>query len=336
MRALRHALILSAALLVLVVAGVLGFHFIERWSYFDGFYMVLTTLTTIGYGELHPLSHLGRWFNVALIITGVGLVFLILGSLTQVLIELEFGNLFGRRRMEREIAKLTGHYIICGGGRVGRAVARQLQQSSAPFVILDNNQEKLERIREETNWLMVHADATQEAQLRAVRIEHAIGLVAASTTDASNTYIILAARALNAKLKIIARASEEPAEKHMRTAGADQVISPYGFTGYRIAQAFLRPNVMNFLELALMRGGELGLEIEEIALDASSVYVGQGLRSSNIRREYGVIVLAIKSHGVSMQYNPAADTQLRAGDHLIVVGEPSKLRQLETLARGKK
>jgi voltage-gated potassium channel len=318
------------------VVGTAGFHFIEHWSWFDGFYMVLTTLTTIGYGEVHPLSQVGRYFNVGIIFAGVGLVFLILGALGQALLEFEFNNLFGRRKMEREIGRLQGHYIICGAGRVGRAVARQLESNPAQFIILDNNEAKVARIREETNWLVVHADATLEAQLLAARIDQAAGLVAATTTDATNTYVILTARGLNPNLKIIARASEEGAEKHMRTAGADQVISPYGFAGFRIAQAFLRPHVMNFLEVALLRSSELGLELEELTIEPSSVYVGQGLRSSRIRHDLGITVLAIKREGEEMKYSPAADALLCAGDHLIVMGEPSRLRELELLAGAKK
>jgi voltage-gated potassium channel len=336
MRALRNVKFLSAALLCVAAIGTAGFHYIEHWSWFDGFYMVLTTLTTIGYGEVHPLSTAGRWFNVAIILAGVGLVFLILGALGQALLEFEFNNLFGRRKMEREISRLKGHYIICGAGRVGRAVARQLETKPAQFIILDSNEAKAARIREETNWLVVHADATLEAQLVAARIHEAAGLVAASTTDATNTYIVLTARSLNPTLKIIARASEEAAEKHMRTAGADQVISPYGFAGFRIAQAFLRPHIINFLEVALLRSDELGLELEELTIDPSSIYVGQGLQTSGIRHDLGITVLAIKREGEAMKYSPAADALLCAGDHLIVMGEPSRLRQLEVLAGVKK
>lgn len=336
MRALRNVKFLSAALLCVAMIGTAGFHFIEHWSWFDGFYMVLTTLTTIGYQEVHPLSQVGRYFNVFIIFAGVGLVFLILGALGQALLEFEFNNLFGRRKMEREIAKLTGHYIICGAGRVGRAVARQFEGRPAQFVILEANEEKAQRIRSETNWLVVHADATLEAQLLAVRIHEAAGLVAATTTDATNTYVVLTARSLNPNLKIIARASEESAEKHMRTAGADQVISPYGFAGFRIAQAFLRPHIINFLEVALLRSDELGLELEELTIDPASVYVGQSLQDSGIRHDLGITVLAIKREGEEMKYSPAADAVLSAGDHLIVMGEPSRLRELEALAGVKK
>jgi len=336
MRALRHVRTLSAALLCVAIIGTAGFHYIEHWSWFDGFYMVLITLTTIGYAEVHPLSQAGRYFNVGIILAGVALVFMILGTLGQALLEFEFENLFGRRRMEREIERLQDHYIICGAGRVGRSVARQLESSHAPFIILESNAEKAKRVRDETGWLVVEADATQESQLAAARIQQAAGLVAATTNDASNVYVVLTARALNPKLKIIARAAEEDAEKHMRTAGADQVVSPYGFAGYRIAQAFLRPHLINFLEVALMRSSEIGLELEELTIDPSSVYVGQGLRDSGIRHDLGITVLAIKRESEEIKYSPAPDAVLSAGDHLIVMGEPSRLRELEARAGAKK
>jgi voltage-gated potassium channel len=336
MRALRNLKFLSAALFCVAIVGTVGFHYIEHWSWFDGFYMVLTTLTTIGYQEVHPLSQAGRYFNVGIILSGVGLVFLILGALGQALLEFEFNNLFGRRKMEREIARLKDHYIICGAGRVGRAVARQLETKPAQFIILESNEVKAARIREETNWLVVHGDATLEAQLLAAGIHKAAGLVAATTTDATNTYVVLTARSLSPTLKIIARASEEGAEKHMRTAGADQVISPYGFAGFRIAQAFLRPHIINFLEVALLRSDELGLELEELSIDATSDYVGQTLQASGIRHDLGITVLAIKREGEEMKYSPAADALLSAADHLIVMGEPSRLRELEALAGAKK
>jgi len=336
MRALQNVRVLSAALLCVAIIGTAGFHFIEHWSWFDGFYMVLTTLTTIGYGEVHTLSPIGRYFNVAIILAGVALVFLILGALGQALLEFEFNNLFGRRKMEREIARLNAHYIICGAGRVGRAVARQLESKPAQFVILEADEVKADRLREENNWLIVHADATLESQLLAARIDQAAGLVAATTTDASNTYVVLTARSLNPTLKIIARASEEGAEKHMRTAGADQVVSPYSFAGFRIAEAFLRPHVINFIEVALQRSSELGLELEELTIEPSSVYVGQTLRSSGIRQDLGINVLAIKREGEAMKYSPGPDALLGAGDHLIVMGEPSQLRKLEALAGVKK
>lgn len=331
MKALRNVKFLAIGILVLLVIGTLGFHFLEGWSYFDGLYMTLTTLTTIGYQETHPLSHAGRVFNTFMIAAGVGLVFLLIGSLTQALIEFEFQETFGRRKMEREIGRLLDHYIICGAGRVGRSVAHELQRKHAPFVIVEGNEAKAERYRGEFP-LMLIGDASQESVLREARIEHARGLVAATTTDASNTYIVLTARALNPKLKIIARASEEDAEKHLRTAGADAVVSPYKFAGYRIAHSFLRPNVVDFIDVAMVQQEELGLEIEEVLIDSSSMLAGQTVSGAKIRQELGIIVLAIKRPGTPMHYNPSSHDRIEAGDFLIVMGPPEQLRRMESMA----
>ncbi len=331
MKALRNLRVLFLVLAGVVVAGTVGFHVIEGWSYFDGFYMVLTTLTTIGYQEVHPLSPAGRYFNVFIIVSGVGLVFLIIGALTQALLEFEFNQVLGRRRMQREIGRLKNHYIICGAGRVGRSVARELALSKAPFVVVEGNAEKAALYSEE--FLLLVGDATQESVLRQLRIERAAGLVAATTTDATNTYIVLTARGLNPKLKIIARASEEDAEKHMKTAGADSVISPYTFAGHRIAHAFLRPNVVDFLEVAMVRDRELGLEMEEIIVEPASRFDGASVRDSRIRQDLDVSILAIKSGSQPMRYNPVPDDLIQGGDRLIVMGSPISLRKLEQLAR---
>jgi voltage-gated potassium channel len=323
--------IVLAALVILVLIGTAGFHFIERWSWFDGFYMVLTTVTTIGYGETHPLSHLGRMFNTFVIVAGVGLSLLFIGGATQALLEFELQSVFGRRRMEREISRLSNHYIICGAGRVGRSVARELSRKPRPFVIIDPDEAKLHRYLHE-GWLTLVGDATHENILRQARIEYARGLVAATTTDAINIYVILTARALNPKLKIIARASEEDAEKHLLTAGADAIVSPYNFAGYRIAQTFLRPHVVDFFDTAM--GRERPLEIEEVQVQPGSAIVGKTLEATRIRQELGVIVLAIKGEKADMHFNPAPDDLIRAGDHLIVMGELNGLQKLERIAAG--
>jgi len=291
MRIFRNLRFIAIALAVLTIVGMAGFHFIEGWPWFDGFYMVITTFSTIGYQELHPLSHGGRIFNVGLILAGVSLVFLGIGSLTQALLEFSLRSFFGRRKMEREIERLSGHYIICGAGRVGRSAARELARKPAPFVIVEQNETKAARFANE--WLLHVGDATQEQTLRQLHIERASGLVAATTTDATNLYIVLTARNLNPELKIIARASEEDAEKHLLKAGADAVVSPYAFAGQRIAQSFLRPHVVTFLDTATTHLG-MDLEIGEVAVHADSEFAGKTVGSSRIRQERGGIILAIK------------------------------------------
>ena len=326
MAAIRHLRKIGALLLLVVAIGTAGFHYIEGWPWFDGFYMVVTTLTTIGYGEVHPLSHAGRVFNVFIILSGVSLVLVGIGLLSQALLEFELQSFFGRRRMEREIGRLDSHYIICGMGRVGRSVARELARKPVPFVIVESAEVKRQRFAHE-NWLVIAGDATLEATLREAQIERARGLIAATTTDATNLYIVLTARGLNPRLKIIARASEDGAEKHLLTAGADSVVSPYSFAGQRIAQSLLRPHVVSFLDTATTHLG-MDLEIGEIHITTGSKFAGKTLETSRIRQERGIIVLAIKRRD-SMRFNPAPDERIEPDDCLIAMGEPAQLRQLE-------
>jgi voltage-gated potassium channel len=328
-KALPNLKIVLVALIALMLIGIAGFHYLEGWTWFEGFYMVLTTITTIGYGELHPLNHAGRIFNSIIIVAGVGLVLLLTGGAAQALLEFELESVFGRRRMEREISRLSGHYIICGVGRVGRSVARELARKPLPFVVVDTDEAKLRRYAD-NGWLTLQGDATQESILRQARVEHATGLVAATTTDAVNIYVILTARALNAKLKIIARASEESAEKHLLKAGANSVVSPYNFAGYRIAQTFMRPYVVDFFDTAMDQ--ERKLEIEEILVQPGSAISDKTLEASRLRQESGVIVLAIKGEHSEMRFNPAPGDVIHSGDHLIAMGHPDGLEHLERLA----
>jgi len=318
------------ALAALTVAGTVGFHVIEGWSWFDSFYMVVITLSTIGYQEVHPLSHAGRVFNTVLIITGVAMVFLMVGALTQALLEFELVKVFGRRRMEREVANLKNHYIICGAGRVGHSVARELGRKPCPFLIVESDEKSAAEL--DPKWLVLVGDAASEKTLREAGVDRAIGLVAATTTDATNIYIVLTARSLNPRLKIIARASEEPAEKHLKTAGADVVISPYAAAGHRIAQSFLRPNVLDFLDIATDRSGTLEMIIEEIRVSEGSSLAETTVGASGIHHQFGIMILAIRRQDGGTRFNPKAQEPIRAGDYLIAMGEPAQLATLENLA----
>ena len=322
----------ALALLCAMATGVVGFHVIEGWSWFDGLYMVVVTFTTIGYQEVHPLSHAGQVFNLLLIVVGVSLVFLTIGFLTQALLEAELGGEAERRRMEREIARLSGHFIICGAGRVGQSTAQELARKKVPFLIVDASEERVAKYA--GPFLMLCGDATKEETLRRARIEHAAGLVAATTTDATNLYTVLTARGMNSRLKIIARVVDEGAEKHMLTSGASAVVSPYSFAGTRIAQTFLHPNLVSFLDTATTHHG-MDLEINEVFVSPDSALAGRTLAEARIRQLCGVIVLAIK-HDRGMHFNPEATDRIEAGDHLIAIGGPAQLRSLEATATSSK
>jgi voltage-gated potassium channel len=315
---------------VLTAAGTVGFHYIEGWSWFDSFYMVVITLSTIGYQEVRPLSHAGRVFNVGLITAGVGLVFLMIGALTQALLEFELVKVFGRRRMQREVANLKNHYIICGAGRVGNSVALELARKPCPFVIVENDEKSVATM--DPKWLVLLGDAASEKVLREAGIEHAVGLVAATTTDATNIYIVLTARSLNPRLKIIARASEEHAQKHLKTAGADVVISPYTAAGHRIAQSFLRPNVLDFLDITTARAGVFEMIIEEVRVGEGSALSQTTVGGSGLHHRFGIMILAIRRADGETRFNPKAQETIRTGDYLIAMGEPGQLAKLEKLA----
>jgi len=310
-----------------------GYHFIEHWTWFDSLYMTVTTFSTVGYQEVHPLTHNGRLFTIFVIIMGVGLVYFSIGTLTALLLEFELDKVFGRRRMERELDRISGHYIICGAGRVGRSAAREFERNKVPFVMIESREAKAE---EQTDgWISIVGDATQEKVLRAAHIDRAKGIVAATTTDATNIYIVLTAKSINPKLRIIARASEDTAEKHLKTAGADVVVSPYGFAGHRIAQSFLRPNVVDFLDIAVSRDAHEELVIEEVQVTEGSSIAGTTIGTSFIHRDMGIMILAIRRSDGQPRFNPTADEPIMAGDNLIVMGEAAKMRRLESVASAK-
>ena len=330
MKKFRLLKLVSSALLLLTAAGTAGFHYIEHWSWFDSFYMVVITLSTIGYQEVHVLSHAGRVFNTVLIIAGVALVFLMIGALTQALLEFELVKVFGRRKMEKEVSSLKDHYIICGAGRVGASVARELALKPCGFVVIESDEKSVMGL--DPKWLVLVGDAASEKTLREAGVDRARGLVAATTTDATNIYIVLTARSLNPRLKIIARASEERAEKHLRTAGADVVISPYAAAGHRIAQSFLRPNVLDFLDIATDRSGTLQMLIEEIRVPEGSPLANSTVGGSGIHHQFGIMILAIRRADGQTRFNPAAQDAISAGDCLIAMGELQQLAKLEALA----
>jgi voltage-gated potassium channel len=327
----RHRLLLALILLTTVVlGGTLGFHVIEGWSWFDGFYMTLTTMTTIGYGEIHPLSHLGRIFNSFMIVAAVLAGAFVIATFSQTLLEFEFGKALGRRRMERELAKLSGHYIICGAGRVGRTVARQLRLRGQSVVIIEKDPVRA-RWAEDEKIPVVVGNASSEENLQKAHIDTALGFVSAVASDAENIYIVLTARGLRPDLKIIARASEEEATSKLLRAGASQVLSPYHFIGHRMAQLLLRPNVLDFVDAAFGRE-RLDFEIGEVKITGKSGLVGKKLADSAIPRQAGVIVLALKNADGKMTFNPPPESVIQADDCLIVIGGDEQLRRLESLA----
>jgi voltage-gated potassium channel len=312
--------------------GAIGFHLIEGWGWFDGLYMTVITMTTVGYGEIHPLSHEGRIFNVFLILSAVMAGALLLATATQAMLEFELGSFLGRRRLEREIEKLRGHYIICGAGRVGRTVARELRAHNIPCLIIEIDAQRADWALKEGIPVLIGSGTTEES-LKQARIDHAKGLVAAVTSDADNLYIVLTASGLRPGIPLIARASEEEAIPKLKRAGATHVLSPYQFVGHRIVQLVLRPHVLDFIDSAF--GSErMDIQIEEIRIADRSALAGKTIEGSEIRKKTGVMVVALKKSDGAMSFSPPPDEVLHAGDHLIAIGSANNLEKLEALAGG--
>ncbi len=327
----RFSIILYSIVTTLLI-GTVGFTVIDHYPPFDAFYMTLTTMTTVGYGEILPLSRAGRIFNSFLIFFGVTTIFIAIGAMTQTIIELEFGDAIGKRRTKRMIDKLKDHFIICGFGRVGRGAASELQHAGVPFVVVDINAERVERAMM-AGMLAANADSTRDETLRLVGIDRARGLVAALATDADNLFVLLSAKGLNPRIYVAARAAEEGAEDKMRRAGADAVFAPYAITGHRLAQSLLRPHVVQFLDFTTKAIG-LDIAMEQIRVSETSEMVSKSLRELQLGKDLGVIVMAIRTSDGQMHFNPTAESTVRAGDHLIVMGRQEKLRALEVLVAG--
>jgi voltage-gated potassium channel len=327
---LRRLIFIAVLLGVSILIGTVGYQLVEGWNVFDSFYMTLMTLTTVGLGEVHPLSFHGRVFTSFLMLVGVTTVFVSIAILGDTLVRLELTDYFGRRRTNRMLKDISGHYIVCGAGRVGRSVVGELMRSGSTIVLIDDNAERA-KWGAAQDVLTLIADATKDETLRQARVDSAKGLVAAISSDAENVYVALSAKVLNPGLLIAARASDDQAEEKLRRAGASIVFTPYSFVGHRLAQSMLRPHVTSFLDIAsaFRRSGELDLEIEQLQIPVGSPLAARRLDESQLGKEYGVIVLAVQRTNGVMQFNPPADLTIESGEVLIAMGERSKLKRLE-------
>jgi voltage-gated potassium channel len=282
----------------------------------------------VGYGEVHPLSHLGRLYNMALILAGMGLLFYIVGSLARVVVEGELQTVMGRRKLAKDIKKLKNHYIICGFGRIGEIIARQLTARGLSLVVIEKSPDHTARLEELGHNYLV-GDATRDEVLLEAGIERAKGLVAVVASDADNVYIVLTARSLNSKLHIVARGEEPGSEQKLLRAGADKVESPYRMGGQKMAHTILHPTVVTFMELAMKEGVDWSME--EIAVGQTSPLLGVPLAESGIRQKLDLILVAIKRADGEMLFNPSHETPILAGDTLIALGLRKNLDALEAM-----
>jgi voltage-gated potassium channel len=329
---LRLRLVLPLGLVVgVVVTGTLGYRWLWRGSggtWLDALFMTVTTITTIGYGEVKPLDGPARVFTMLIAVAGIGAFFYTFSVVLDHLVATGMADPRGRRRMERRIADLSEHVIVAGLGRVGRQAAAELAEAGAAFVVLDSGPAAA-RFAEERGYLCVGGDATEDAVLDRAGIRRARGLIATTSNDATNMYIVLSARVLNPRLRIVARATDEASVPKLLRAGADRAISPYAIGGHRLAHLILSPAVVDFFETALRRGPE-ALAIEDLALPATSGAIGRTLEALAVRQATGTSVLAVLRDGTPIP-NPPPDLTLKAGDRLLALGTGDQLARLEGL-----
>ena len=328
-RLLRRILLILGLLATVLAVGTIGFVLIDGYPWFDAFYMTLTTITTVGYGEIRGLSPAGRIFNSFLIVFGVSTIFLASGAMTQTIINFELQDRYGKRRKKRMIDQLHDHFIICGFGRVGRNAAYEFQRASVPFLVIDRSEQRIEKATS-SGMLGIVADATRDDSLREAGVLRARGLVAALPSDAENLYIILSARALNPKLTVVTRATEEEAEEKLRRAGADTVFTPYSITGRHLADSLLRPHVVGFMDFGRSNIGP-EVRMEQVCVTPNAELTRKTFGQLLELRRSGVIVLAIRKKGGETTFNPPPEFEISAGDFLIVIGERSNLQRLEEI-----
>jgi voltage-gated potassium channel len=329
-----HRLLAPVGVLVaLLVAGTVGYQLVEGWGWLDALYMTVITITTVGFHEVHAMGAPGRVFTMVLAMGGVFTAFYAGVEFIRAVVTGEVLAVLGRQRMESRLEKLTGHFVVCGFGRMGRLVAEEFSSAGLPFVVVDRDPKVLEGFAIPHGIALV-GDATADDVLRRAGVERARALVTAAASDADNLFITMSARLLSERLVIVARAEGEGVEVKLRRAGASRVVSPYAIGGHRVAQAVLRPNAVDFIELAT-RTGHLELQIEEVEVAPASTLVGRSLKASPVRSELGIIVVAIKKPGAKMTFNPPPDTTLESGDLLITLGHRQQLDRLEDIAAGR-
>ncbi len=326
LKKLRVAFLL---LLCTIGFGTAGYYTFEDMNPFDAFYMTMITISTVGFQEVKPLTIIGRFITILIILSGVSISAYAIGTLLRMIIEGELRKEFGRKKLERQIKTQQDHYIICGFGRIGKLICKELFERKVPFVVIENNPSAVQEL-EKLGYLFVAMDATNEEALIKAGIMRAKGIVTAVMSDADNVYIVLTARGLRNDIFILSRGSDERSEVKLLRAGASRVVLPYKIGGKRMAEVLTRPTVVDFLDTAMM-DSELGLAMEELTVGEKSSMVGKTLIESKLRKDYGVIIVAIKKTNGTMIFNPQSLEVIEAGDIIEALGKKDMMEKMSTI-----
>ncbi len=329
MKSIRHLKLYVLLLILIIMFGATGYMIIEDWGFLDALYMTVTTLTTVGYGEVHEMSALGRMFTIFFIVVGVVYFLYIAGAVVQFMVEGQIRNILGRRSLDKKIDRMNNHYIVCGYGRIGKILCKMLARKPVDLVVIEKNLE-LVPVMDSDKMIYVSGDAGDETTLLKAGIKRAKGLIAVLATDTDNVFLVLTARQLNPDIYIMARASQDGAKSKLLAAGANRVESPYDMGAASMAQRIIRPTVTNFLDLAFAHKRK-DIQMEEIPVNPSSNLVNVMLKDSGIRQRFNLIIVAIKKQDDSMLFNPSFEAVVEAGDTVIAVGQEENLQKLEKI-----
>jgi voltage-gated potassium channel len=321
-----------AALLTLIVLGTVGYMVLEQLTAVNAFYLTMVTISTVGYGDVVPVTAGGKLFTVFLITTGVGAALYLLSQLAELVIEGQLREVFGRNAMEREIARLENHVIVCGFGRFGRAVVEELLRSRSPLVIIDSDPAKKDDLVSLGVPYLI-GSALSDETLDHAGVDRARAIVVATPSDSDNVFITLSARERNSRIRIHSRAESEAGARRLRLAGATQVISAYQSGGARIAASILRPAVVDFLEISTLGRGEEDVALEEIRVAAACAMIGRTIGALE-QQSPRLRIVALKRNGEPTRITPDGSTPVNEGDYLVVIGERTSLGQLAQLAQG--
>ena len=321
---------ISITLLIgILTCGTLGYYFFEAMTLFESFYMTLITISTVGFSEIKPLTPPGRIITIFIIVTGISVGTYTIGMLVRILIEGELREMFGRKKLEKQISELKNHFIICGFGRIGKIVCQELHADNIDFIAIEQDASAVEEL-ERKGYPYLQMDATSEEALTRAGIMKAKGIVTAVQSDADNVFITLTAKGLRPDIFVLSRSSDEKNEDKLRRAGANRVVSPYLIGAGRMAQVLTRPTVVDFIDIATMNNN-LGLMIEEARVGPNSGLIGKNLIDSNLRRDFGVIIVAIKKPSDEMIFNPTPEEKLDAGDVIVVLGKREDLHRMRDI-----
>jgi voltage-gated potassium channel len=334
----RRLVAALALFATLVAIGTAGFYALGhgRWRLGDCAYMTVITISTVGFAELGHMAEVpgARLLTVGLIVSGVGVLAYTQSNLTALLVEGVIGEALRRRRMDKDIAKLSGHIVVAGAGGTGKHVVEELHATRTPFVVIDRNEHQLRQVSAdlcEGKMLYVHGDATMDPVLVAAGVTRARGVVAALTQDKDNLYVTLSARSLNTRARIVSKVVEDEAGAKILKAGASAIVNSTLIGARRLAGELIRPEVHEFID-QMVRDKDRNLRIEELVIARGSAFVGVALKDTPIRRETRALVVAVRGNDREFTYNPDPDYVIGEGATLIVLGETDSIVKLRQLA----